>query len=84
MRCLSAFSWHWFLTLSENCGNFGPVKPPVNVWLWALKLKNCLVDPFKVSSIKAKYTKNIFGKNFPTEHNAMTDYSSYWNIKYLL
>ena len=28
----------------------------------------------KVSIIKAKYTKNIFGSHFPTEHNGVTDY----------
>ena len=32
------------------------------------------VDSFKVSIIKAGYTKNIFGSHFPTAHNGVTDY----------
>ena len=32
------------------------------------------MEPFKVSIIKAEYTKNDIGGHFPTEHSGVTDY----------
>ena len=71
MRYISAF----LLTLIfDSMERLGPVNPLEKFWLKALKLKNCLMDPFKVSMIKAEYTKNVFAEHFPTEHNGLPDY----------
>ena len=55
----------------------GPVKPPCKDLTLRTEIKISVkkpVDSFKVSIIKAEYTKNIFGSHFPTEHNGVTDY----------
>ena len=55
----------------------GPVKPPCKDLTLRTEIKISVkkpVDSFKVSIIKAGYTKNIFGSHFPTEHNGVTDY----------
>ena len=56
-------------------GQSSPFEPPVKFWLWALKLKNRLVEPFKVPIIKSRLSKKMFfGGHFPTEHNGVTNY----------
>ena len=55
----------------------GPVKPPCKDLTLRTEIKISVkkpVDSFKVSIIKAGYTKNIFESHFPTEHNGVTDY----------
>ena len=42
------------------------------------------MDPFKVSIIKAEYSKNVFGGYSPTEHNSVTDYLSRNKVDHII